>query len=167
MKIYSISKLAFRGICILILLLPVSRHWRLLVNGTRVQGEVGEYTQLIREVGKDRHIIEYASAVRFTTGDQEYSAFGPKNYEYQPGRSLTVIYEPANPDNNCILSFTGFYLTNYTALPIILLVVWYAFFLSFNNYSRKKKISAQKTSTQEKSGQRFVHLMANKRRQKN
>ena len=42
MKVYSISKMAFGGICLLIVLLPVSLHWRLLANGTRTEGKVGK-----------------------------------------------------------------------------------------------------------------------------
>ena len=49
------------------------------------------------------------------------------------------MYNPADKANSCILTFSAFYLGNYTILPIILLVVWLAFYLSFNNYSKKKR----------------------------
>jgi hypothetical protein len=138
MKVYSISKWAFYLIFLLIILLPVSLQWKLLVNGSTAKGTVTNYTILAREVLKDQVIIEHASEVTFSVKDQEYHTYGPKNYEYDLGRMLKIRYNPEDPDNNCILSFTGIYLRNYTTLPLILLILWAAFYLSFNRYSKRK-----------------------------
>ena len=157
MKVYSISNWAFYGICILIILLPVSLHWKLLVNGSVATGTVGNYTRLIREIGKGNGVIEYASAVSYTVEGIEFTAYGPRNYEYDTGRTLKVVYDPENPGDNCIISFSGFYLTNYSALPLVLLTVWYAFYLSFNRYSKRKK-SAKHIDSQYRSGDNLKHI---------
>ena len=134
MKVYSISKWAFYGICVLILVLPVSRHWRLLVDGEKVSGTVIDYNRVYRENINGDVTIEYASEIQFKAEGMSYKARGPLNYEYDPGRTVNVMYDPEDPSTNCVLTFSGLYLNNYLVLPIILLVLWAAFYLSFNKY---------------------------------
>jgi hypothetical protein len=139
MKVYRISKWAFGGICILILLLPVSRHWRLLITGERTTGTV---TQYVRQVMEDRQGDKYlkeASEIEFVADGVSHKTLGPENYEYKTGRSLKLIYDPEDPSHNCIVTFSGFYLSNYTVLPIILITFWYAFYLSFNKRRKRMK----------------------------
>ncbi len=140
MKVYSISRWAFIGICALILVLPVSRNWKLLLNGESAKGVVGPYRIFIaeHEIGEDE--IEYASSIEFHSGGKPYTARGPANLEYREGREVRIRYDPDDPDHNCLLTFTGLYLHNYSILPLFLLTVWGAFYLSFNNYSRKKRM---------------------------
>lgn len=148
MKVYSISKWAFRGICILILLLPLGRHWKLLITGSKARGTVTQVEVLTREVlGKVTEIVE-ASEIEFMVEGQSYQAHGPLNYEYTPGRNIMVFYDPDEPSRNCIATFTGFYLGSYTVLPIILLVLWAAFYMSFNNYRRKQRFKKSKWQQQ-------------------
>jgi len=136
MKVYSISKWAFRGISLLILLLPVSRHWQLLTTGDRTSGKVTEY---VRRMEDPRYPVE-ASEIEFQVDGTVHKAYGPAHYEYDQGRILTVFYDPKDPSHNCIATFSGFYLSNYTILPLILITIWYAFYLSFNNYRKRKKM---------------------------
>jgi len=138
MKVYSISKWAFWGIMALILVLPVSRHWRLLTGGRTATGEVTGYDLYILEtrIGDDRN--ENASTIVFNCNGQGYTTHGPYNYQYRTGRMVKVMYDPAEPDHNCVLTFSGFYLDNYSILPLILVTVWGAFYLSFNNYRKKR-----------------------------
>lgn len=137
MKVYRISKWAFGGICLLILLLPLSRHWRLLLRGERTRGTVALYTRRL-EVGKDhtRYPVE-ASEIEFQVDTSTYITYGPANLEFRKGRQVPVFYSPKNPEVNCVATFSAIYLTNYLAIPIILLMVWYAFYLSFNNYQKR------------------------------
>ena len=66
MKVYSISKWAFRGICILILLLPVSRHWKLLTIGGRAAGTATQYTsRIVEDIMGARGLVQ-ASEIEFT-----------------------------------------------------------------------------------------------------
>jgi hypothetical protein len=139
MKVYRISKWAFGGICLLILLLPVSRHWKLLTSGERTTGEVTGYGyRMVEDKAVDQHPVK-SSEIEFEADGKIYKTYGPVNYEYKQGRSLTIIYKEKDPDENCIATFTGFYLNYYTAIPIVLLAVWYAFYLSFNNYRKRNK----------------------------
>jgi hypothetical protein len=144
MKMYSISKYAFYGICLLILSLPVSRHWKLIVAGDTATGKVKKYEGHLmdRRIGEDE--MEMASTIEFQTGGDTLTTRGPWNYEYQPGRFVKVRYDPEDPGENCLLTFTGFYLDNYSILPLFLLTVWGAFYLSYNSY-RKKKRSARRS----------------------
>ena len=80
-----------------------------------------------------------ASEIEFKVGGTTYRAYGPLNYEYAPGRSIKVFYNREDPSLNCIATFSGFYLSSYTVLPIILLVLWAAFYMSFNNYRKKQR----------------------------
>lgn len=139
MKVYSISKWAFRAICLLILLLPVSRHWQLLTTGSRAKGTVTEYTQrIVEDIMKERD-LEQASEIEFEVDGAIHKTYGPRNYEYEVGRSVKVFYLKKDPSHNCVATFSGFYLSYYTVLPLILLTVWYAFYLSFNNYRKRMK----------------------------
>lgn len=139
MKVYRISKCAFGGICLLILLLPLSRHWKLLMRGERSRGTVALYARRYAE-GKDhtRYPLE-ASEIEFQVEGITYITYGPANLEYKKGRQVPVFYNPKNPEENCVATFSAIYLTNYLAVPIILLMVWYAFYLSFNNYQKRIK----------------------------
>lgn len=146
MKVYSISKWAFYSICVLILALPVSRQWKLLVNGKKTTGTVTDYTPVSRETPDGMVTIDYVSKIEFIAGDSTCLAYGPRDYEYESGRTLRILYDPENPSNCCILSFSGFYLNNYLVLPLILLVLWAAFYLSFNKYVKPSRRKPTKRS---------------------
>lgn len=139
MKVYSISKWAFRGICVLILILPVSRHWRLFITGAKAPGTVTRMVIHAEESLVGEKEMVYVSEIGFEVDGATHKAYGPANYEYTPGRHITVFYDRNDPAHNCIATFSGFYLNNYTVLPVILLVVWAAFYMSFNNYRKKMK----------------------------
>jgi len=144
MKTYSISRWTFILIAILILALPVSRRWRLILNGKKTTGVVSAFGPLAVKQSNGTRVVEYASQIYFHTDDSIHITVGPPNYKYDMGRAVGVLYDPDNPDDNCILTFSGLYLSDYTALPLILLIFWAAFYLSFNRYSkyargRKKK----------------------------
>ena len=139
MKVYSISKWAFRAICLLILLLPVSRHWQVLTTGKRTEGTVTAYTnRIVKDIMGERD-LEQASEIEFEADGAIYKTYGPKNYEYTTEREVAVFYMRKDPSHNCVATFSGFYLSNYTILPMILITVWYAFYLSFNNYQKRMK----------------------------
>lgn len=148
MKVYRISKWAFGGICLLIVLLPVSRHWRLLSTGERTTGIVSAYKyRMVHEVGGEGYPVK-SSEIEFEVDGVIHKTYGPENYEYKKGRSLTIFYDQEDPGDNCVLSFTGFYLNNYAALPIVLLILWYSFYLSFNNYRKKMKMPTYNSGTE-------------------
>ena len=144
MKVYSISKWSFCGICLLILALPVSRHWKLLTNGVRTEGTVIEFTMFLHETRYGDRVLEYASEIHFQAGGQTVTTYGPVDYEYDPGRILRIRYNEADPGENCVVSFSSLYLNNYSVLPVILLILWAAFYLSYNNYSKRSRARGSK-----------------------
>ena len=139
MKVYRVSKGAFAGICLLILTLPVSRQWKLISSGERAKGRVSQFTLIAHEDMAGVKEIRYVSEILFEAEGQEHKAFGPSGYEYKKGRNIRLIYDPDDPSEYCLLTFTGFYLSNYMVLPIVLLVVWAAFYLSFTSYTKRRK----------------------------
>ncbi|MFH0759832.1 MAG: DUF3592 domain-containing protein [Bacteroidota bacterium] len=157
MKIYSISRFAFWGICLLILLLPVSRHWRLLSLGGKATGTVQEYTLIVHQPGMGEKTLHYANRVSFHTGDSACATHGPLDYEMAPGRSVAVRYNPENPSDCCLLTFAAFYLHSYTTLSICLLILWGAFYLSFNYY-RKSPRKGSRTPARAPYGRRHSRL---------
>ena len=106
MKVYSISKWAFRAICLLILLLPVSRHWQLLTTGGRTKGTVKEFTnRIVEDIMKERDLVQ-ASEIEFEVDGVIHKTYGPKNYEYDTGRRMTIFYMRKDPSHNCVATFS-------------------------------------------------------------
>jgi hypothetical protein len=141
MKVYSISKGAFWAILLLILALPVSRHWRLLSAGERTRGTVLEYSSYIHEFRHGDREIRHASRIRFMAGDSLVVVFGPGDAEMEPGRRVGLCYDRDDPARYCLLTFAGFYGSQYTVLPVVLIIVWLAFYQSYNYYRKKSKKS--------------------------
>lgn len=139
MKVYSISKWAFLGICALILTLPLSRHWRLITMGETATGTVTEFKMTVHENIAGGKEIRYSSEIQYQAEDSSYVAYGPEGFEYKTGRTIKLKYSPDNPSENCLLTFSCLYFNDYFILPLVLLTVWIAFYLSFNSYSRKKR----------------------------
>lgn len=140
MKVYRISKWTFLGVFLLILVLPVSRHWKLLIKGGRATGTVIKYSERVVENLVGEKYLESASVIEFSVDGVTYTTYGPVDHEYNQGRTLPVFYNRKDPTVNCVATFTGFYLNNYVVLPVILIMVWYAFYLSFNNYRKRLKM---------------------------
>lgn len=136
MKTYTISGWTFAVVCLLILALPLSRKWKLIIRGEKAGGVVSAYRPVVKEHADDSKTLDYASEVLFRAGDSTYVARGPESIRYKQGRRVTVLYDPEDPGRNSILTFSALYLSDYSALPLVLLILWGAFYLSFNNYSR-------------------------------
>lgn len=139
MKVYKISKWAFSGICILILTLPLSRHWKLFTFGEITSGTVAEFDMIVNENIAGEREIQYVSKIPFKVQDSTYMAHGPSGYEYEAGRKIHLMYDPDDPSAYCLLTFSGIYLNNYIILPLVLLTLWAAFYMSFNSYSKSRK----------------------------
>jgi hypothetical protein len=139
MKMYRISIWAFCGICALILALPVSRHWKLLASGVRTRGVVVDYVQYVYTYSTGDRVLRNASAIWFPAGDSMLVLYGPEDMVMEPGREVTVWYDPEEPSRNCLATFSGFYLSTYTILPMVLLIIWAAFYLSYSYYWKRSR----------------------------
>jgi hypothetical protein len=139
MKLYSISKLVFFGVMAMILLLPVGRHWRLLSTGEHTKGTVQNYTRHVDHDMFGEAKLIWASEVHFRMGNSTCVALGPADMEMKVGKTVPVYYKQGDPSRYCLLNLSSLYFSSYTILPLILIFVWWAFYLSYNNYHREKK----------------------------
>ena len=137
MKVYSIRKTIFWLVLALILILPVSRHWRLMVFGERTTGTVHPVSlhRKLNFVGETE--LYYVNDISFIAGDSVYIMPAPTQYELEPGRKLTVFHRKKNPRDYFAFNLACLYFTPYSILLVILPIVWYAFYLSFNIYNRE------------------------------
>lgn len=124
---------------VLILLLPLGRHWRLLSFGERVEGTVKEFNRhkSIDFFGEGQ-LIE-ASEVHFPVGDSMHVSLGPVDLALDSGKNIPVYYNLKDPSENILFNFSCLYLSSYSILPLILIFVWWAFYLSYNNYHKERK----------------------------
>ena len=81
MKLYSISKLIFWGVMVLIVLLPLGRHWRHFTFGERSTGTVMEYSSYFGENMYGEKEVFYASKIQFYTGDGLVKIWAPTDSE--------------------------------------------------------------------------------------
>jgi hypothetical protein len=138
MKLYfKISKLQFYVILFLILLIPVSKKYRLLLFGERTEGIAIAYGE-----SNVRHTapvdFDY-TLFRFHTEKGSFEIKGPENFIYKPGDRVRVIYNKSDPDQCMILSFSYLYLSPNAMIPGVLLLFWIAFYTSFAKPERRHK----------------------------
>ena len=100
MKVYSISKRAFFGICVLILILPLSRHWKLFFLGESVLGTVKEFKMIVRKNLAGEKEILYVSEIHFQVQDSVYLAHGPADIEFDTGREIRLKYMADDPSDH-------------------------------------------------------------------
>ncbi len=128
--ILKVSKTRFYFILVLILLLPVSKKYRLLLFGTRTEGVVVDYAELIH---LPVNYIDWhnCAIIRFDANNKTYYMRGPEDVMYEAGRKMKVIYDNKNPSKSMIPAFAYFYSMPNALIPGILLLLWIAFYTSF------------------------------------
>ncbi len=141
---FKISKLKFYVILFLILLIPVSKKYRLLIFGTWTEGiAVGYGENAIRPTAPVRfdHTL-----FRFDTEKGSFEIRGPENIIYKPGEKTKVIYDKRHPDKCMIFSLAYLYSAPNAIIPGVLLLLWIAFYTSFTKPEKKAK-ACRKYST--------------------
>lgn len=128
--VLKVSKTKFYLILVLILLLPVSKKYKLLLFGARTEGVVVDYAELIDLPG---NYIDWhnCAIIRFDAHNETHYMRGPEDMMYKPGRKMKVIYDQKNPSKNMIPAFAYFYSMPNALIPGILLLLWIAFYTSF------------------------------------
>jgi len=124
---FKISKLKFYVILFLILLIPVSKKYRLLLFGVRTEGIAVGYGEMrsIRPASFDYTLFQ------FQTDKGSFEIRGPENVIYELGEKTRVIYNKRNPNKCMILSFAYLYSSPNAAITGVLLLFWIAFYTSF------------------------------------
>jgi hypothetical protein len=139
-----ISKLKFYGILFLILLIPVSKKYRLLLFGIRVEGIAvgyGEWEMRSNIPGNYEYTL-----FQFQTEKGNFEIRGPENVIYELGEKARVIYNKKNPNKCMILSFAYLYSSPNALIPGIILLLWIAFYTSFTKPEKRHKLYHKSSS---------------------
>jgi hypothetical protein len=142
MKLYfKISKLQFYVILFLILLIPVSKKYRLLIFGVRTEGIAVGYGE-----GDVRTYVPDYTIFRFQTEKGSFDIQGPENVIYKPGEKARIIYSKKNPEKCMILSFAYLYSSPNALVPGFILLLWIAFYASFTKSESRHKTIRKSSS---------------------
>jgi hypothetical protein len=131
---FKISKLQFYVILFLILLIPVSKKYRLLIFGIRTEGIAVGYGEM-RTTSPGS--FDY-TLFQFQTEKGSFEIRGPENVIYEMGEKARIIYNKRNPNKCMILSFTYLYESPNAMMSGILVLLWIAFYTSFAKPERHK-----------------------------
>lgn len=138
MKVYSVSRQTFWLVFGLILIIPLSKNWWLMSTGETTRVTVGpfeHYTEYNRLGG---HHLRGGNLMEFQAGGKTLAFYGPKNYEMREGRQVRIWYDPEDPSRHVVFTFVGLYNSGGGMLSLGLLILWGAFYLSFNNPGKQK-----------------------------
>jgi hypothetical protein len=139
---FKISKLKFYVILFLILLIPVSKKYRLLIFGIRTKGIAVGYGEM-RSTRPDN--FDY-TLFQFHTDHGSFEIRGPENVIYELGEKARVIYSKRNPNKCMILSFAYLYSSPNAVIPGIILLLWIAFYTSFTKPEKKHTLYYKSSS---------------------
>ncbi len=135
---FKISKLKFYVILFLILLIPVSKKYRLLLFGIRTEGIAVGYGEWdVRSTMRGN--FDY-TLFQFQTEKGIFEIRGPENVIYELGEKARVIYNKRNPNKCMILSFTYLYSSPNALIPGIIFLLWIAFYTSFTKPEKRHKL---------------------------
>lgn len=135
---FKISRLQFWAVTLLILLLPLSSKYKLILWGEKTVGTVVDH----KKVGFGR-LSEYDtySVIQFNADSKSVRMYGPENTIYELGDSITVYYDKRKPENCMILNFSYIYTGRSAIIPFVLLLVWIAFYNAFKDKKLDKASS--------------------------
>ena len=133
---FRISRKNFWFITFLIILLPISSKYRLLIFGKRTQGVVVS-NEVKSSAFFQSHGYDTYPVIEFTADSLTLKMYGPENTTYEVGRRLTVIYNPNNPYSCMILTLSYFYTGRGVILPGTIMLLWISFYLTFRSKENK------------------------------
>ena len=121
-----ISRKKFIFTIILIILLPISAKWRLLILGEKTTGIV---VQHIKPSFYNLDKAEY-SLIQFETPNGRVEFVSPEDLMYPIGRKVQIYYSKKNPEKFLMFNFAGLFLSKVFIVPGIFLIIWVAFYLA-------------------------------------
>lgn len=133
-----VSRPVFWTVTIGLLLLPLSTKYRLLIFGHRAHGVVMPMHELTNKPPETRWAYQ-CNVIRFYADGKIVQFSGPENANYQYGQVVPVLYLPHDPTNCMVLSFSGLFLDITSVIPLILFVLWLAFYFAFAKNDNKSK----------------------------
>lgn len=139
-----ISKTQFYLILVLILLLPLSSSWKLLLFGKFTKGEVVSHSN--RKVNSGEGYggsYEKASVIRYYVGEYYYEFSGVGEIVYPVGKKITIIYNPKKPEKFLMFNFAGLFLSQKMIIPGVMLIIWVSFYLTIIQNQPKRSTRAR------------------------
>ena len=130
-----ISRKKFLIITLLFALVPFSTHWKLFLFGKKATGIVVQHkisSPLLNRTDKFS-LIEYE-----TQKGEKILIYGPEEVEYPIGKEIGILYMESKPEKYVMLNGAGLLLTNKVILPLVALIMWIAFYLSFGQQTKSK-----------------------------
>lgn len=128
MKIKRLNIIHFLFVFVLILVLPVFKEWKMLLQGDRIEGVVIETKKKI--TGQESLIrgVEYRSIIRYNYNNRAYLIPGPENLVYETGKKIPLIVHPEKEGEVIIANMAGFYIHRRSISLIVVLVLWIAIY---------------------------------------
>ncbi|HET6991360.1 MAG TPA: DUF3592 domain-containing protein [Bacteroidia bacterium] len=107
----------------IILLLSYTQRFYFLHNGRIADGKVTSVSHRTSFAPRYGNIPYSVPIIQYRIGNQLITVDGDQNLPYKEGESISVIYDPENPDDYYLFTFWGFWFVplTYTILPVILL----------------------------------------------
>ena len=133
-----IPKPVFWFILVLILLLPFTRNWKLLVFGDYTRGKVKEVKTTIDMIDKTFGGETSVSVIDYAVKGELYEVNGPIDLKLPEGKKLPIVYNKENPNEYLIINIRTIYLGKMVILPFVLFVIWISFYLSIRESNRPK-----------------------------
>ena len=123
-------------VLIMILLLPISKEWKLLIFGNKVDTKVINHRTFS---AKNRNSFPYdCSILEYTKNYETLNFIGPSGIVYPEGKEITVFYSKKNPEDYLVFNLAGLYLDKSRFLPYVLLLIWIAFYFSFKPAKKRR-----------------------------
>jgi hypothetical protein len=126
----------FLLVFVLILVLPVLKEWKTLLQGDRVEGVVVETKKEITGNGSLIRGVEYRSIIGYNYKDRAYFIPGPENLVYETGIKIPLIIHPEKEDEVIIANLAGFYIHNRSIAMIVVLILWIAIYTTIVQLQR-------------------------------
>jgi len=114
-----------------ILLLPLSKEYRLLIFGQRTYGEIAGYHAADSAYNVYSKNVLYYTLINFNTENESYIVPAPRYMLFEEGSVVKIIYDKNNPDNYIIASFEFLYTSPIAIIAGVILLVWIAFYSTF------------------------------------
>ncbi len=133
-----INRNTFYITIVLIMLLPISKQWKLLMYGTRTTGVAVDY-QILNQRADMQYNSSYAKTTifQYKVGNRNYRILGPSNSVYELGEERKIIYDKRRPSKSIIPTFAYLYSFPRIIIPLLVLLVWIAFYTSFTPPGRR------------------------------
>lgn len=133
-----INRNTFYITIVLIMLLPISKQWKLLLFGTRTIGVAVDY-QILNQRADMQYNSSYAKTTifQYNVGNKNYRILGPSNSVYELGEKHKIIYDKRRPSKSMIPTIAYMYSFHRIIIPMMVLLVWIAFYTSFTPPGRR------------------------------